>query len=289
MFLTVFTPTYNRAITLTRLFESLVNQPFRDFEWLIVDDGSMDNTEDVVKSFNSNSIFPIRYIKKNNGGKHTAYNIALNEAKGDFFFVVDSDDWLPKCSLSDIAYLADKIFSDNSVGGIIALKTTSDGAVIGTPFKQDNYLATFRQLELSGQSGERSIVFKTKIARKFPFPIIDGERFITENVVYDRYNNNYRFAVSNRRLTTCEYQADGLSSSPKKLMVNNPGGYMLYYRNRIDMAYTLRERVGYILRYNFFLQLSNKNLTISRYKGRYEFWVKMMKPLNIVVKRYYNV
>ena len=91
MLITVFTATYNRANTITRLFESLKNQSFKNFEWLIVDDGSTDYTEAIVESFDPLGDFPIRYIKKENGGKHTAYNIGLNEARGSLFFNVDSD------------------------------------------------------------------------------------------------------------------------------------------------------------------------------------------------------
>ncbi len=289
MLLTVFTPAYNRANTFPRLFESLINQPFCDFEWLIVDDGSTDDTDDVVKSFNSNGRFPIRYIKKKNGGKHTAHNVALEQAKGELFFTVDSDDWILDNSLTDVSCIAKGIMNDDTIGGIVALKEFPDGSVIGKPFSRDNYLSTFRGLELSGEGGERSIILKTKIARKYPFPVIEGERFMTEGVIYDMFSD-YTFFISNKCLTICEYQTDGLSSNPKRLMVNNPGGYMEYYRHRIDIAHELRERISYILRYNFFhLLSSNKGCILPGYRGRHELLVKMMKPLNIIVKRYYNL
>ena len=105
MLLTVFTPTFNRAHTIARTFNSLKQQTFKNFEWLIVDDGSTDSTEKVVEGFIESSDLNIRYIKKENGGKHTAYNLALEQAAGELFFVVDSDDWLPDNSLSDIASL----------------------------------------------------------------------------------------------------------------------------------------------------------------------------------------
>lgn len=286
MLLTVFTPTFNRAHTIARTFNSLIQQTFKDFEWLIVDDGSTDSTEKVVEGFIESSDLNIRYIKKENGGKHTAYNLALEQAVGELFFVVDSDDWLPDNSLSDIAALSEKIMDDDSVGGVIALKTTPDGAVIGKKFRQENCFATFRQLELTGQGGERSIVFKTKIARKFPFPVIRGERFITENVVYDRYNPDYRFIISNCCLTTCEYQADGLSSNPRKLMVSTPGGYYLYYRYRIDMAVSIVERVGYILRYNVFRHLY-KGQDVAPYNGSHKLLCAMLDLFTHVSLRYY--
>lgn len=288
MLLTVVTPTYNRANTLERTFDSLKKQTFHDFEWLIIDDGSSDNTSELVSQFERDCDFSIRYIKKKNGGKHTAYNIALDEALGELFFVVDSDDWLPDNSISDIATLAADILDNNSIGGIIALKTTSDGNVIGKPFQHENMYASFRDIELSGQAGERSIVFKTAVARKFPFPIIEGERFMPECVVYDNYNQDYKFAISNQILTICEYQADGLSSNQHLLMINNPGGYTLYYRNRIDMAITLRERAGYIIRYNVFRHLYKGN-EITPYSGHHKSLCTILDILTpIVVRKYYH-
>lgn len=286
MLLTVFTPTFNRAHTIARTFNSLKQQPFKDFEWLIVDDGSTDSTEKVVEGFIESSDLDIKYIKKENGGKHTAYNLALEQAAGELFFVVDSDDWLPDNSLKDIAALSEKIMDDDSVGGVIALKTTPDGAVIGKKFRQENCFATFRQLELTGQRGERSIVFKTKIARKFPFPVIRGERFMPEGVVYDKYNQDYRFVIRNNSLTTCEYQSDGLSSAPRKLMLKYPGGYTLYYRSRIDMAVSLMERIGYVIRYNMFRKLYKGN-DIAAYKGAYKNMTIVLNTLTPLIIRHY--
>lgn len=285
MILTVFTPTYNRANTLKRLFISLKKQNFKDFEWLIVDDGSIDNTSEIVKSFDSDGEFPIRYIKKENGGKHTAYNIGLEEAKGLLFFNVDSDDWLPDNSLETISNYVTALFSDDNLAGIVALKKFANDEIIGKKFISDKTIASLRSLELSGQSGERSLVFKTNIARKFPFPIVKEEKFMPESVVYDKFVI-YEFVVINKELTTCEYQQDGLSSNPKQLMLKNPGGYMLYYRKRIDMAATLKERIGYVLRYNFSKGMYNDSLVAS-YKGRYELLIAMMKLLNPIVAKYY--
>lgn len=288
MLITVFTPTYNRAHTLSRTFESLMAQSYRDFEWLIVDDGSTDNTEEVVKKFCIKSEFAIRYIKKSNGGKHTAYNVALEEARGDLFFVVDSDDWLCINSLTEISSIAVQIDDYDSIAGIIALKSTPDGTIISRPFTKECYTATFRELELSGQGGERSIIFKTNIAKLYPFPIIEGERFMPEGVVYDKFNQDYKFVIRNNSLTICEYQMNGLSSAPRSLMFKNPGGYTLYYRNRIDMAASLSERFGYMIRYNLFKHLY-RGSGVLVYKGRYWILCAILKVFTPLVLLYYYV
>lgn len=286
MLITVFTPTYNRANTITRLFESLKNQSFKDFEWLIVDDGSTDNTEEIVESFDSLGEFPIRYIKKENGGKHTAYNIGLNEARGRLFFNVDSDDWLDPNSLYTIMTQSKKVMSDSRCCGIIALKNFANQTVIGNEFRKDNIFMTFRELELSGQRGERSIIFKTSIAKNFRFPIIKGERFMPEGVVYDEFTD-FSFLIVNQALTTCEYLPEGLSSNPKRLMVQNPGGYMLYYSRRIDLAANYKERIGYVLRYNFFSAIYS-GPSIQCYNGKHKLLVTLMKPFNFLVAKHYK-
>lgn len=286
MLLTVFTPTYNRANTITRLFESLKRQSFKDFEWLIVDDGSTDDTAEIVKTFDSDGEFDIRYIRKENGGKHTAYNIGLEEAKGILFFNVDSDDWLHQDSLLQISILSEQALAKADSAGIIALKSFADGSIIGNKFIPDGIFHTFRDLELLGQGGERSIVFRTAIASKFRFPLVSGEKFMPEGIVYDKYHD-FSFLISNRSLTICEYQENGLSSNPKALMLRNPGCYKLYYRNRIDMAASIKERLGYILRYNFFAHTYKGN-DVEDYRGAHSLLVRSMKALNCIVSRSYK-
>lgn len=286
MLLTIFTPTYNRADTIIRLYNSLTQQNCKDFEWLIVDDGSTDETSSIVKSFVENPPFPIRYIYKENGGKHSAYNIGLREAKGEYFYNIDSDDWITPDIVEFISQVAKQTTLRNDCAGIIALKDYENGNIIGREFKNDKIFTTLRALELSGQRGERSLIFRTSIARLFEFPTISNERFMPEGVVYDRFKD-YTFFVINRSLTTCEYQQNGLSSNPKRLMVHNPGGYKLYYRNRIDMASSIRERIGYILRYNYFRSIY-PGKEVSRYRGKYRFIVELMRPLNSIVSISYK-
>lgn len=287
MLLTIFTPTYNRAHTIDRLYRSLCDQTCRDFEWLIVDDGSTDNTSAIVEQYQNQSDFSIRYYKKENGGKHTAYNFGLTLASGDLFFTVDSDDWLPADSVELISRYSAALMSNDRLAGIIALKSFANNDIIGKKYIADEAIMSLRQLELSGQGGERSLVFKTEIARQFPFPIIRGEKFMTESVVYDKYVC-YDFLALNSALTICEYQQDGLSCNPKRVMLNNPGGYMLYFCNRIDTADSFAERFGYVLRYNVFRALYSGN-EVSPYSGRHRMLVRLMRVFNpYITKRYYN-
>lgn len=287
MLITVFTPTYNRAEMLKRTFESLCSQTFKDFEWLIVDDGSSDNTTEVVNSFIAKAFFPIRYIKKENGGKHTAHNLAVSEARGELFFTVDSDDWIPAQSLHLIASRFKSYSQCKQVIGEIALKDYPDGQLIGRSFSRDNYFSSLSELELKGEKGERSLVFKTNALRNYPFQVLEGERFMPEGVIYDKIDADYSFLVSNDVLTTCEYQPDGLSSNPHRLMVRNPGGYVTYYSQRIDSAYSWKLRIGYAVRYNAFKMLYRGDLSKIQYQGKHHLLCLLCLPLGYIASRLY--
>lgn len=283
---TIFTPTYNRVSTISRTYASLVNQTCRDFEWLIVDDGSTDDTENLVRRWIVDTDFPIRYIIQPNGGKYRAYNNGLKHANGEFFICVDSDDWLPINAVELILSYSDKLRTDDSLAGIIALKMFQDGNVLGMPYKKPGFSSSLYDLELSGEGGERSLVFKTSIAQMFPFPEETAEKFVGESIIYDRFHGKYEFIISNEVLTIAEYQVDGLSSNPRALMLCNPAGYKLFYAQRIDMAPSFVGRIAYILRYHAFRLLYGD--AVYDYEGKHRLLVTMLSPLGFFVKLFYN-
>lgn len=285
MLLTIFTPTYNRAHLIQRTFESLRKQSFKDFEWLVVDDGSTDNTEQIIKLFQKKAEFSIIYIKKANGGKHTAYNLAIKEANGEFFFIVDSDDWLPENGLEIIKDQLLSLYDKNDVIGILGLKAYPSHKIIGIPFKKNMQVTTWRNLELEGGVGERSSIFKTSILSQNTLPVLEGERFMTEGVIYNNILN-CPIKVINQVFTICEYQDGGLSSNPRRLLINNPGGFKLFYRHRIDMRQSISERFGNILRYNLSKRLYKGN-QVPDYSGRYALLVSVLDFITpLVANRY---
>lgn len=277
-FITIFTPTYNRKKTLVRLYESLNEQTLKDFEWLIVDDGSTDGTKDYVQSLSYNiTDFKIRYYYQENSGKHIAYNLGLSLAKGTYFFCVDSDDWLPKDSIENInRVLINKKAS--SIIGVIGLKSLRNGKLLSPLFPQSiNCSNTYFMSEVLNYKGEWSLVFETKKAIQFPFPIVSGEKFMGELVIYDEISKYYNQYLDNHIYTICEYQENGLSNNIHQIMRNNPGGYLLFYRNRIDMAKNMRFRLNYIIRYwMFFYYYRKKNIS---YTGNHLFIVTIIRPL----------
>lgn len=284
--LTIFTPTYNRGNLLNRVYDSLKKQTVFDFEWLIVDDGSSDDTEEIVRKWISDATITIRYIRKENGGKHTAFNTGVQNARGELFFCVDSDDFTPNTCVESILKAWSDVKDDN-IAGIIGMKTDTDGKLLCGEFPGGIITATMYDLTQKHQCyGEKSLVYKTDVLKNFPYPEILGERFVTECVVYDRIDQEYTMILLDKVLTICEYQPDGLTGTIFSTMLKNPTGYKIYYRQRIDMARTLKECVGYIIRYNAFDILSKDNK--YNYLGKYKSLVITLKPLGWLLTKYYN-
>ncbi|WP_116472436.1 glycosyltransferase family 2 protein [Zobellella maritima] len=206
---TILTPTYNRAHTLPRLFYSLLEQTTHDFEWLVVDDGSDDNTESIIDEFKKDSPFPVRYIKKNNGGKHTALNVGFIKADREWIFVLDSDDWLRNdCIDKIISELTSNDFNYNSLS---FLRVYESGEVIGDPFPDG--LNDFLDRELFKVKGDKAEVFNKSCLEGFCFPSYDGENFMAEAPLYIWYGQRFNTRFINYGGYICEYQSDGLSTN----------------------------------------------------------------------------
>ncbi len=230
MIITVFTPTYNRAKLLPRLFESLCAQTCMDFEWLIVDDGSTDNTEEVVGSFikTPKQSFPMQYIKKENGGKHTAINLGVKEAKGELFLIADSDDTLPPQSIDTIIRNFISIKNDNSFAGVCGYMKHSNGSIIGNPLLNIDASS----IEIRGKfriHGDMLEVFKTNILKQFPFPEISNEHFCPEVLVWNRIAQKYKLRVFAEAIYCRDYIEGGLTANIVRIRMNSPMASMMTY------------------------------------------------------------
>ena len=171
--LTVFTPSYNRADTLPRAYESLQRQTSLDFTWLIVDDGSTDDTRRLVDAWKSTAAFPIDYVFQPNAGKHNAHNLAIARAHTDLFVILDADDELLPQAVevltSEWAHLS--VAERREIVGIWTLCLTPDGAICGPPFPYDRFDTSLQSLRYQHNcGGERLPCFTTEILRQYPFP-----------------------------------------------------------------------------------------------------------------------
>lgn len=285
MKITVFTPTYNRCQTLFRLYESLCQQSYSNFEWIIVDDGSTDKTDEQIQRIAKTALFPIRYYKKENGGKHTAHNLAIEKASGDYFFCVDSDDYLSSDALLAISEVVQRF---PSVVGVVALKACANGELLSDKLPHVQCVGSLIELnERYRCRGEFSIALKTNIARENPYPVFCGENFIGELVIYDRFCRKDCFALLPKVVTICEYQPDGLSARANHLMRENPAGYCLYFMQRIDLVSGFFERLLMAGKYQCFGILARGNRTA--YRGKHRLLTAACYPVGMAFLAYYKM
>lgn len=236
MNITVCTPTFNRANLLEKLYSSLKKQNFKSFEWLIIDDGSSDNTEGIVNNFIREGLINIKYIKKKNGGKHTALNVGIDKAQGELFWIVDSDDYIEKGALKYIWDKWNEIENKNEFAGLSGLRGYTDGSIIGT--KSDNEYIDTDALSYRYKyriSGDKAEVYRTDILRKFKFPEFTGEKYVTEAVVWNRIaNNNFKLRYFNNVIYICEYLEGGLTNTSDKNIMESWKGTTLYYKELLS-------------------------------------------------------
>ncbi len=263
--ITVFTPTYNRAKLLSRLYKSLCKQTYRDFEWVIVDDGSVDDTHYVVESFmngndneNGNNNFPIRYLYQENGGKHRAINRGVREAKGDVFFIADSDDWLPVNALKIVNDQYEKIADDKQIAGLCGLDAYEDGRIAGSGFPFEKKVATTIEIRNRyGVIGDLKEVFKTIVLKEFSFPEIKDEKFCPEVLVWNRIARKYDLLFFNHVIYSVEYQNDGITSNIVKARMKSPIASMMCYQEMNELDIPLLQRLKAAINYWRFRFCSN--------------------------------
>ena len=244
-YITVFTPTYNRADTLKNLYQSLCKQTSYQFEWLVVDDGSTDNTKELIRQLQKKcTLFPIRYFKKENGGKHTAINTGVELAKGFLFFIVDSDDYLMPDAIASILKWEQSISANDSFAGVSGNRGYSANQLIGETFEGDFIDATALEREKLLILGDKAEVYYTDVLKRYPFPVFENERFLTESIVWNRMaEDGYKLRWFNQIIYITEYRDDGLTKHYVQLLANNPQGYALDVKERIRLFHYSKQRV----------------------------------------------
>lgn len=288
MMLTIFTPTYNRGNLLERLYQSLITQKCREFEWLIVDDGSTDNTAEIVEELIKEKKINIRYIYKENGGKHTAHNVAVANAVGELFLCVDSDDQLVSNAVETIIQSCNKLQVNDC--GFIGYKQDNTGKLLSSRLPSDAtiHYGLFQYSEKQNIAGEFAFIFKREIIQNYLFPVFLNERFVGECVLYDLLEmNGYTFCPLNEVIELCEYQTEGLSSNFNELMKSNPAGYCVYFMQRIDMQYSFVKRFVTAGKYNCFSIFAKTNRCL--YNGKNKITVALAKPLGWGFWLYYKI
>lgn len=235
---TVFTPTYNRAYILGDLYHSLQRQTCMDFEWLIVDDGSADDTKALVASWQGEeNPFPIRYVYQENGGKCRAINRGLKEADGRLFFTVDSDDYLTDDAIEKVIQWDGELPKDGHFCGYVGNRgitpTQTPNRLFPGGYLDGTALDRYDQVD-----GERAFVFYTEIHRKYLYPEFPGEKFLTEAVTWDLMaHDGYKMRFYNDIIWIWEYKDDGLTRAGYRVFLENPQGTGLFFRQKAEFLH----------------------------------------------------
>lgn len=243
--LTIFTPAYNRAHTIKRTYDSLCRQTCKDFEWLIIDDGSTDNTRQIVGGWIAENKIPIRYIYQENQGMHGAHNTAYKNIQTELNTCIDSDDWMPDDAVEKIVGFW-KQFGSNQVAGIVGLDATEDGKVIGDKFPMGLKETTLRGYyeDLNG-TGDKKLVYRTSIICSVPeYPLFEGERYVGLVYKYHMVDELMPLLVSNDVYVIVDYQDDGSSRGMWRQYWNNPQGFA--FLRKFDMQHTLSWKRKYM-------------------------------------------
>lgn len=249
--ISVLTPTYNRAALLPRLYESLCAQTYRDFEWIVVDDGSTDGTAAAVDGFRKEATFAVRYIHKDNGGKHTALNLGVSKAKGELTFIADSDDMLLPTSLETVASEWQKVKSDPHIGGVAGLDTNmATGMTIGSGLPCDSIDCNAIDIRYRHHvTGDMKEVFRTSVLREHPFPEIEGERFCPEQLVWFRIAQHYKLHHINRAIYLAEYQSGGITAGITKARMRSPIASAMTYAEMLHYPIPLVQKMKAAINY----------------------------------------
>lgn len=239
--LTVFTPAYNRSHTLSRTYESLCTQDCKDFIWLIVDDGSTDNTKDLVKSWQSKENgFEIQYIYKENGGMHTAHNTAYENIHTELNVCIDSDDKMAPGAVGKIKSTWEKI-RDKGYAGIIALDSDFAGNIIGKGFPESMIETTLGGYHAAGGTGDKKLVYRTDVINSVPpYPVFPGEKYVGLIYKYTLVDQKYKLYVLNEVVCEVEYQSDGSTGTMWKQYLKNPRGFA--FLRKIAMQYPISKK-----------------------------------------------
>lgn len=230
--ITIFTPTYNRKNTLKRLYESLCMQTCQEFKWLIVDDGSTDDTHDFINQCRKENLIEINYIYQKNAGKSMAHNKGVEKCDTELFSCVDSDDYLVPNAIEIILNNWKKVH-ENCIG-ILAFRSYENKPL--TTLKKKVIYATLIELYRKyGLRGDTMLIYKTKYIAKYKFPKFDGEKFVPEAYLYDKLDQNGKLFVLKKAIYIGEYLDSGYTNNMNDLIKRNPNGYICYIKQRISL------------------------------------------------------
>ncbi len=248
--ITVFTPTYNRAHLLEHCYNSLRNQRDDRFQWLIIDDGSTDNTRDLVNRWIKDGEIDIKYIYKENGGLHTGYNTAIENLDTELSICIDSDDQLAENAIKRILQVWDENKSDD-LAGLIGLDIKMDGTIIGSHLKTGEKIYPLDLMASKDNGADKKYVIRKDYYKTVaPMPVFENEKNFNPHYLVLKLSQKYRFYAIDEPLCVVNYQEDGMTANQYKQYLNSPKSFAEYRRaimelKRIPFIYLLKTGIHY--------------------------------------------
>lgn len=252
---TLFTPTYNREKLLPRLYQSLCNQTSSDFTWLVIDDGSTDHTEELILRYISEQKIDIKYYKKSNGGKYTAYNFALNRISTELVMIaMDSDDWLKPDAVEKIVIEWNKVERLKlDVAGMVFMCEKPSGELMLTSYNEQHLKKNPSLQEALIHHwfyGEAEYIFKTEYIKNFQYPGKDGEHFFNESYTYIQMDRPMKW--NKESIYVRDYQKDGMTQNFLQLILNNPVNYAMYSNMMAKWNLSYIQKIKYTVYFDAF-------------------------------------
>jgi len=287
--LTVFTPTYNRAYILPQCYESMRRQSSKNFVWLVVDDGSTDNTRQLVQNWqDEDNGFELRYVFQENQGMHGAHNLAYANIDTELNTCIDSDDYMPDNAVEKIIDFWITCGRDETISGFLALDAYENGEIIGTRFPENIAGATsYDYYYKYGVKGDKKFVLRSDLSRLYPYPLFEGERYVNLATKYSQLDIDYKLLGMNEVVCIVKYLEDGSTRNMFKQYLMNPKGFA--YSRCLCMSlpfagfgFSYRQAVHYVsssIISKDRLWLSNsprKGITLSAAPAGFLLWVLIM-------------
>lgn len=287
-YITVFTPTYNRAYCLDRVYDSLLKQTNQNFVWLIVDDGSTDNTKVLVQQWIDSHQLDIRYIYKSNGGMHTAHNTAYKNIDTELNVCIDSDDFMPSTAIESIFNNWEKVKDNKNIAGLVGLDESISGELIGSEFKNSNCEITLSEFyNKQGGTGDKKLVLRTILTKAYPsYPEFPEERLVPLGTLYTLLERDYKFYAVNEVWAIVEYQQGGSSANIISQYFKSPKGFK--YCREVNMEYGvhLKLKIKNAIHYNVSLMILRDFKSI--FNNKYVCLTIPALPLSILLYLYLN-
>ena len=260
---TVLTTTYNRAELLMKLYKSLCEQDCQSFEWLIVDDGSTDKTKDVIRSLiQDKHTFDIKYVYKENGGKHTALNYAYKYIKTPLTFIVDSDDSLTSDAISCIEKAYEENVNIHGLCGFSFLREKPEGGYLSTSIvPYDGMIESYVECRINRNiGGDMAEVWYTDCLREFMFPVFPGERFLGEDIVWIKMSNKYKMRFYNKAIYISNYLEGGLTNNRRKHNIKSPNGCVKRAEAFLDSGANMNAKIKAGLQYQIYGRFAGRKI-----------------------------